>query len=124
MLARISTIVALTSSLFLLAAATPGGHGNGGHGGNNQVSQCNDGSVMCCNQVQDAKALDKNFENLIQGIGGNASNLQGLVGANCSPVNVMAGGTGGSCSGQQLCCQNNHNNGLVATGCNPVSIAA
>ncbi|RXW20326.1 hypothetical protein EST38_g5518 [Candolleomyces aberdarensis] len=121
MLARVLSLIALTSSLFLLAAAAPGGHGNGG---SNEVTQCDNGTVLCCDQAQDAKALDKSLTTLVQGIVGvDANNLQGLVGANCSPVNVVAGGTGGSCSVQQVCCQNNFNNGLVATGCTPISIA-
>ena len=69
---------------------------HGGDHGGNQVQQCNGGSITCCNQVQDAKALDESFAALVQGVGADSDNLQGLVGANCSPVNVMAGGTGGS----------------------------
>ena len=125
MFARISALLALTS-VFLLASA--GGPYGGGHGGN-QVQQCNGGSVTCCNQVQDAKALDETFAGLLQEAGVDVSDIQGQVGANCSPVNVMAGGTGGSwsviflfslfflskltyvlhSSAQQLCCEKVHN---------------
>ncbi|KAJ2935359.1 hypothetical protein H1R20_g1735, partial [Candolleomyces eurysporus] len=120
MLARIFSLVALTSSLFLLAAAAPGGHGQGG---SNEVTQCDNGTVLCCDQAQDAQALDKSFTALIQDVNVDVNNLQGLVGANCSPVTVIGAGTGGSCSAQQVCCQNNHNNGLVATGCSPINVA-
>ncbi|KAJ2923455.1 hypothetical protein H1R20_g13639, partial [Candolleomyces eurysporus] len=65
MLARILSLVALTSSLFLLAAAAPGGPS---HGGSNEVTQCDNGTVLCCDQAQDAQALDKSFTALIQDV--------------------------------------------------------
>ncbi|KAJ2919542.1 hypothetical protein MD484_g955, partial [Candolleomyces efflorescens] len=98
MLARIFSIATI-SSLFLLAAAAPGGHGNGGHNG--EVSQCNGGEVYCCNQTQEAESVDKKTSLILELVGVNASNLHGLVGSNCSPITAIGVGSGGSCSTQQ-----------------------
>ncbi|KAJ2919545.1 hypothetical protein MD484_g952, partial [Candolleomyces efflorescens] len=118
MLARIFSIAAI-SSLFLLAAATPGGHGKG----HDQVSQCNNGEVYCCNQTQDAKSTDERTSHILQLLGVDASNLQGLVGSDCSPVTAIGVGNGASCSVQQVCCEKNFNNGLVVIGCSPTGIS-
>lgn len=90
MIARVFTIIA-ASSVFLAAMAAPA---PGGHGGSN--SQCNGGAVTCCNQVQQATSVDKSMTGLLALAGVDVNNLTGLVGSNCSPVNVLAGGTGGS----------------------------
>ncbi|KAJ2923789.1 hypothetical protein H1R20_g13305, partial [Candolleomyces eurysporus] len=117
MIARVFAIIA-ASSLFLAATAAPA---PGGHGGS--TSQCNGGAVTCCNQVQQATSMDKSMTKLLSLAGADVNNLTGLVGSNCSPVNVLAGGTGGSCVGQQVCCQNNYYNGLINVGCSPFGIA-
>ncbi|RXW12941.1 hypothetical protein EST38_g12912 [Candolleomyces aberdarensis] len=92
MLARIFSLVA-ASSLFLLAAATPGGKGNGGH---NEVSQCNNGEVYCCEQNQEAQSVDERTSLILDLVGVDASNLQGLVGSNCSPITAIGVGSGAS----------------------------
>lgn len=127
MLAGFFSIVA-ASSIFLLAAAAPGGQGH--NGGSNQVSQCNGGSVMCCSQTQKASSVDKRTSLILELVGLDNSNLQGLVGSNCSPITAIGVGSGGSwlvlfpscwlldsslmlcnfpSSTQQVCCQQNFN---------------
>ncbi|KAJ2919544.1 hypothetical protein MD484_g953, partial [Candolleomyces efflorescens] len=117
MLARVLSL-ATVSSLFLLAAA--GGHGKGGHG---QVDQCNNGKVYCCEETHDVKSMDTRTSHILEVLHVDVSNLQGLVGANCSPITVVGGGNGASCTNQAVCCQDNFNNGLVATGCSPTDIS-
>ncbi|RXW20039.1 hypothetical protein EST38_g5797 [Candolleomyces aberdarensis] len=119
MLARIFSLVA-ASSLLLLAAAAPGGKETGGH---NDVSQCNNGEIYCCNQTQEAESVDKRTSLILELVGVDASNLQGVVGSNCSPLTAIGVGSGGSCSTQQVCCQKNFNNGLVVIGCSPIDIS-
>ncbi|KAJ2912065.1 hypothetical protein MD484_g8348, partial [Candolleomyces efflorescens] len=120
MIARAFALIAI-SSVFLVATAVPapGGHGE-------STSQCNGGAVSCCNQVQQASSINKIQAGLLAIMGVDVNNLTGQVGSNCSPVNVLAGGTGGSWSdsvGQQVCCQNNYYNGLINVGCSPIGIA-
>ncbi|KAJ2919543.1 hypothetical protein MD484_g954, partial [Candolleomyces efflorescens] len=105
MLARIFSI-ALVSSLLLLVAAVPGGHGNGSH---DQVNQCNNGKVYCCNQTQDVQSIDKKTSLILDLLDVNVSNLQGLVGSNCSPITAVGIGSGASCLSQQVCCEKNYN---------------
>ncbi|RXW20584.1 hypothetical protein EST38_g5268 [Candolleomyces aberdarensis] len=113
MIARIFSVIAV-SSLFLAAAAAPSG-GN--------TSQCNDGYVACCNTVQEAKSMDKSISKALALAKVDVGSLTGYVASNCSPINVLALGSGASCSSQKVCCQNNHYNGLINIGCSPINVS-
>ncbi|KAJ2935431.1 hypothetical protein H1R20_g1663, partial [Candolleomyces eurysporus] len=111
MIARIFAVLA-ASSVFLAATAAPAG---------GSIDQCNSGHVACCNQVTEASSTDKSTSYLLGLVGVDVGNLKGFVGSNCSPINVLALGSGASCSSQQVCCQNNYYNGLINVGCSPIN---
>ncbi|KAF8147572.1 fungal hydrophobin-domain-containing protein [Crassisporium funariophilum] len=45
-----------------------------------------------------------------------------LVGSTCSPINIAGVGSGGQCTAQPVCCQNNHFNILIVIGCTPITV--
>ncbi|TEB38294.1 fungal hydrophobin [Coprinellus micaceus] len=108
--------LATAATLFAFAAASPGGASHGG------VSQCNAGKIQCCNSAQEADKVDKNTSSLLQTIGIDVKGLTGMIGSNCSPLSVAAIG-GNSCTSQQVCCEGNHFNGLIAIGCTPINVS-
>ncbi|KAF5354823.1 hypothetical protein D9756_005704 [Leucocoprinus leucothites] len=101
---------ALTLALPAIAAATAIPRDGG---------SCNTGPIQCCNQVQAASSQNVN---LLQGLLGIVLGpIEGLIGLNCSPLNVLGVG-GNSCSAQPVCCTNNQFNGLINLGCSPINI--
>ncbi|TFK22675.1 fungal hydrophobin [Coprinopsis marcescibilis] len=86
-------------------------------------SQCNGGEVQCCNSVQNSNKLSLPMHGLLGVLGVDVSQLSGLVGASCTGVNAIGLGGGASCSNQQVCCNNNSFNGVVALGCTPINIS-
>ncbi|KAF9013793.1 fungal hydrophobin [Hymenopellis radicata] len=115
MFPRLSTTIVFVLALVLLAAAVPTAdtYGDGG-------KVCKTGSNQCCNTVD-------TVENL--GSAGALSGLNGLlqiilsllpgatnIGLKCLPI------VGGSCTQQNVCCENNSFNGLVAIGCNNIGL--
>ncbi|RXW20589.1 hypothetical protein EST38_g5267 [Candolleomyces aberdarensis] len=113
MIARIFSVIAV-SSLFLAAAAAPSG---------SNTSQCNSGYVACCNTVQEAKSVNNSVSKALALVKVDVGSLTGYVASNCSPINVLAVGSGASCSSQQVCCQNNYYNGLINVGCSPINVS-
>ncbi|TEB27925.1 fungal hydrophobin [Coprinellus micaceus] len=105
--------LATAASLFVFAAAAPGPQA---------AAQCNGGTIQCCNQAQEVEKVDKKTNLIMQLIGLDVGSLTGMVGSNCSPLSLAALG-GNSCTSQQVCCQDNHFNGLVAVGCTPINVA-
>ncbi|TFK64217.1 fungal hydrophobin [Pluteus cervinus] len=83
------------------------------------VSQCNTGSIQCCNSVQSST----------NGVVGLLLGLLGIflgdvdvpIGLTCSPLSII-GLEGNSCSQQPVCCENNNFSGVVAIGCTPINI--
>ncbi|KAG0699107.1 hydrophobin [Suillus ampliporus] len=83
-------------------------------------SQCNTGSIQCCDSVSksgESGSLDELLS------------LLGLVipvgtscGMSCSPITVIGTGGGASCNQQPVCCENNEYNGLINIGCSPINI--
>jgi Fungal hydrophobin len=78
---------------------------------------CN-GSLLCCNSVQSANSPAVAS---LAGLLGIVIPPVGLVGLACSPINVIGPG-GVSCNTQPVCCTGNNFNGIIATGCTPVSL--
>ncbi|KAF9467918.1 fungal hydrophobin-domain-containing protein [Collybia nuda] len=110
MSSRIVALSALILALPLFAAASAVPR-------TDPVNQCNPGSVQCCNSVKEPKdsKLLGNF-NLPIGL------IKGLVGENCSPIDLIGVGGGNSCNTQPVCCTNNSFNGVIALGCTPINI--
>ncbi|KAF5354774.1 hypothetical protein D9756_005705 [Leucocoprinus leucothites] len=80
---------------------------------------CNTGPISCCNSVQQSGSTQVNQLAGLLGIV--LPTIQGLVGLNCSPLNVIGLG-GNSCSSQPVCCSNNSFGGLISLGCNPINL--
>jgi len=93
----------------LLAVATP----------TPQTSQCNVGSLQCCESVQ---ASSSSLVSLLLGLlGVVVGDITGQVGLTCSPITVIgAGGT--SCTAQPVCCTGNTFSGIVTLGCTPINL--
>ncbi|PFH45530.1 hypothetical protein AMATHDRAFT_9044 [Amanita thiersii Skay4041] len=88
-------------------------------------SYCNSGSVQCCNSVQSVQQTSvQQLELILSQTGMGPSQLTGLVGVTCTPVDYMGNGSGGnSCNSQTVCCDNRNFNGVIAIGCMPINIS-
>ncbi|OJT08550.1 Fruiting body protein SC3 [Trametes pubescens] len=98
------------SVLPLLAAATPlEARGSG---------SCSTGALQCCESTE--KADSAAGSNLLKSLGVVVQDVNVLIGVTCSPITVVGVGSGGSCSAQTVCCDDNSHGGLVSVGCIPV----
>ncbi|EAU80765.2 hypothetical protein CC1G_04875 [Coprinopsis cinerea okayama7 len=70
-------------------------------------SQCNGGEIQCCNKAQSTKALEWTTTRLIGLLGLDLKGITGLVGTECTAINVAGVGGGSSCTQQKVCCTNN-----------------
>ncbi|EIN05030.1 fungal hydrophobin, partial [Punctularia strigosozonata HHB-11173 SS5] len=81
------------------------------------ASQCNTGSIQCCDSVQQATSPDATglfgLLNIV------LTELDVLVGITCSPLSLIGIG-GNSCSASPVCCENNSFGGLISIGCIPI----
>ncbi|KAF8579897.1 fungal hydrophobin [Ramaria rubella] len=109
------------SSLAILAAAVPGGHGPTtvtvtAAPTATTISQCNTGGdAQCCNTVGAANTLPG--IGLILGLLGIVlQDLSVVVGLGCTSI------SGNNCNQQPVCCSNNNFNGLINIGCTPISL--
>ncbi|KIK80548.1 hypothetical protein PAXRUDRAFT_833459 [Paxillus rubicundulus Ve08.2h10] len=86
------------------------------------TSQCNTGSMQCCNNVQSASSLNQLFSyfGVIDALAG----VTGNVGTDCTPITVVGTGSGADCTAQPVCCTDNQFNGLVNVGCTPINLNA
>ena len=92
MLARVFSFIAV-SSVFLAVTAVPTPGGKGG-----DVSQCNGGTVHCCNSYHEVEKEDESWKGMLALLDINIGDLSGGIGANCSPLSVAAIGGGASWS--------------------------
>ncbi|OBZ72882.1 hypothetical protein A0H81_07026 [Grifola frondosa] len=83
------------------------------------TSQCNTGSIQCCNKFGDASSDD--MRSFLLGIDAPLKGLSGLVGAQCSPIDP-AGLANGECKQAPVCCKNDAQGGLVSIGCVPITL--
>ncbi|KAF8063152.1 hydrophobin 2 [Lyophyllum atratum] len=84
------------------------------------ASQCNTGSMQCCNSVQSSDSAGVAAIAALLGVV-----IQGVavpVGLTCSPINAAGIGSGGACTAQPVCCSNNNFNGVIVIGCTPINI--
>ncbi|KAG8217146.1 hydrophobin [Butyriboletus roseoflavus] len=77
-------------------------------------SSCDTGSVQCCTQYYSQYEYESQYSSVLQALGINLSNYQGLVGTQCTGSTV--------CDQQPVCCTGNSFNGLVVVGCSPITI--
>ncbi|RDB20579.1 Fruiting body protein SC1 [Hypsizygus marmoreus] len=110
MFARVSTLLCL--ALYVSASAIPRR--------GEYESQCNTGSVQCCNSVQDSHNKDVGI--LAALIGLDIKSITGQVGVTCSPLTAVGVG-GNSCTQQPVCCSGNNFEGLIVVGCTPINIS-
>ncbi|KAI6142655.1 hydrophobin-3 precursor [Pisolithus tinctorius] len=84
-------------------------------------SQCDTGSLSCCNQVQTVQNLFNT-----SGLTAVAASVpvSALVGVSCTPITVLGTGSGAQCSTQPVCCTDNNMFGLANMGCMPVNVNA
>ncbi|KJA19372.1 hypothetical protein HYPSUDRAFT_143836 [Hypholoma sublateritium FD-334 SS-4] len=82
-------------------------------------SQCNTGSIQCCNSVHDAQSAS--LAGLFSVLSIAVESVTGQVGVTCSPITAVGAG-GNACTQQAVCCSNNSFNGVVALGCTPINI--
>ncbi|KAI0667366.1 hydrophobin, partial [Trametes maxima] len=83
-------------------------------------AKCNTGPIQCCNQVTDSH--DKSIQGLLSTIGLNLNGAAVPVGLQCTPISVIGGGAGGSCSSKPVCCEDNSHGSLISIGCVPISL--
>ncbi|KAF9047460.1 hydrophobin-251 [Panaeolus papilionaceus] len=82
---------------------------------------CNTGPIQCCTKVESVATSP--YSDIVGGLLGVAiGSLAGLIGTNCSPIDVVGLGGGNSCNVQPVCCTGTQFNGLISFGCNPVTI--
>ncbi|KAF8155516.1 hydrophobin-251 [Crassisporium funariophilum] len=112
MFARASSVFVLALPILAAASILP-------RGGTGPSSQCNVGTLSCCNSVQDASSSA--VTSLLGLLGVILDGLTGQVGVNCSPITVIGAG-GNSCSAQPACCTGNTFNGVVTAGCSPINL--
>ncbi|KAF5350887.1 hypothetical protein D9758_010489 [Tetrapyrgos nigripes] len=84
------------------------------------VSQCNTGTINCCNSLERA---DSSVVGVLLGLLGVVlQGVEGLVGITCSPINILGIGQN-ECASQPVCCENNNFSGIIAIGCVPINIS-
>ncbi|KAF8555202.1 hydrophobin [Imleria badia] len=84
-----------------------------------QVTECNTGSIQCCNSAIDSSASLINELFGLLGLPMPAGGTQ--VGFTCSPITIGGQGSGSTCVSQPVCCNGNVFNG-ISTGCSPIII--
>ncbi|KDQ60463.1 hypothetical protein JAAARDRAFT_153118 [Jaapia argillacea MUCL 33604] len=85
-----------------------------------QTSQCNVGTLNCCNSVQ--SSTSESVTELAGLLGIVLPTIEGLVGLGCSPLSVIGVGNGGACTASPVCCENNQFGGLISLGCIPITL--
>ncbi|THU98547.1 fungal hydrophobin [Dendrothele bispora CBS 962.96] len=84
------------------------------------VSQCNTGSINCCNSLERA---DSSAVGVLLGLLGVVlQGVEALVGITCTPIDILGIGQN-QCHSQPVCCENNNFNGIIAIGCVPINIS-
>ncbi|KDQ60467.1 hypothetical protein JAAARDRAFT_191844 [Jaapia argillacea MUCL 33604] len=116
MFSRASTLIAVVGTAILAAAMpTPDAELTA-----RQTSQCNVGTVNCCNSVQ---SYDSTGVTELAGLLGiDLSGITGLVGLTCSSISAVSLLNGGACTASPVCCTGNSFGGLISLGCTPITL--
>ncbi|KDQ60460.1 hypothetical protein JAAARDRAFT_125640 [Jaapia argillacea MUCL 33604] len=85
-----------------------------------QTSQCNVGTVNCCNSAEDATSTE--VTELASTIGLDLTGIAGLVGFGCSAITGLGIGDGSTCTTNPVCCEKNAFDGLIGLGCVPITL--
>jgi len=112
----VSLIATIAAASTVAAAATPVARGLWPPPTVPSVSQCNTGTVQCCNTMTSAA------NPLVGSLGG----LVGLVGNLALPVGLTCTSIGlldsNQCNNSPVCCSNVQQQGLIAIGCSPINL--
>ncbi|KAM6500305.1 Hydrophobin, partial [Amanita muscaria] len=81
-------------------------------------SDCNTGSINCCESVQ--STTDPAVQTLAGLFNIALPNAAALVGVHCNPISALALSSN-SCSEQPACCTGNQMAGVLTFGCNPLN---
>ncbi|KAF9478131.1 fungal hydrophobin [Pholiota conissans] len=110
---RASAVFAL--ALPVLAAAAPNFAVE-----SRQTGDCNTGSIQCCASTMTSTTTSLGTLSGLLGL--LLPSLGGLIGLNCSPLDILGiGGT--NCNQQPVCCTDNSFSGLISLGCIPINIS-
>ncbi|TCD68613.1 hypothetical protein EIP91_010268 [Steccherinum ochraceum] len=112
-----STLLAVYAGVALTAVttATPAQT----QGGAIPVSQCNTGSIQCCDSTFTEGSAGGTA--LLGLIGVVVQDVNALVGQGCSPLSVVGVGNGATCTANPVCCEDNSNS-LISVGCVPIDL--
>ncbi|KIP11530.1 hydrophobin [Phlebiopsis gigantea 11061_1 CR5-6] len=83
------------------------------------AGSCSTGSMQCCNTTVSSNSTEGNILSSLFGLLGP---LTGLLGINCSPLNVIGVDAGNDCTAAPVCCTNTQSGGLIGIGCVPISL--
>lgn len=83
-------------------------------------SSCSTGPVHCCNSVEPASS--ENASKIVSLLGIVLQDVDVPVGLDCTPINILGVGSGGTCNAQTVCCENAQFNGLINIGCSPINL--
>ncbi|KAL6299159.1 hydrophobin, partial [Sparassis latifolia] len=83
------------------------------------ASQCNTGSIQCCDSLQDSSSPQA--QNILSSLGLPLADAANLVGIGCTAGLVGVGGD--TCVSAPVCCEDNSFQGLINLGCVPIIIS-
>ncbi|KAN0094870.1 hypothetical protein V8E55_003157 [Tylopilus felleus] len=78
-------------------------------------SECDTGSVQCCNSVQSVRPSLIDVGDLEN------TDMAFFIGFTCSLITLGSISVGSSCTSQPVCCNDDTFNG-ISTGCSPITI--
>ncbi|KAH9910194.1 fungal hydrophobin [Epithele typhae] len=84
------------------------------------ATKCNTGPVQCCESMESANSAAGSA--ILAAIGATLQNTNVELGLKCSPIDVVAVGSGKACTTNTVCCKNNNIGGGVSAGCVPVTL--
>ncbi|KAI0093401.1 fungal hydrophobin-domain-containing protein, partial [Irpex rosettiformis] len=82
------------------------------------AGNCNTGPIQCCQSTTTASSSTGNA--LLDLLGIVVTDLEVLLGIDCSPISVVGVGSGSTCNASPVCCENNAVGGLISIGCLPI----
>ncbi|KAG6378995.1 hydrophobin [Boletus reticuloceps] len=81
---------------------------------------CSTGPIQCCDST--SSTVTPSIAQLLGSLNIDVSSVAVPIGLTCSPIQLIGVGSGSSCTGQTVCCENDNFNGLVALGCTPINV--
>ncbi|OCH87293.1 fungal hydrophobin [Obba rivulosa] len=109
---KFTTAFAALACLATLAAATPAPGGTSGSGSS--------GTDLCC-ETTTTPADSQAVTTLLGLLGVVLSDINVLVGIDCSPITVVGVGSG-DCSSTSVSCSSTQVGGLIGIGCIPITL--